>query len=123
MSVITHQLVRLSAVISCGFLFSSCVVSPPLPPPPGVVEEDGSSQPEANGPDENAPEADVPNEQSHNTPPPSAPKPAEYPVAKATDSPDRVISPYEPYNVIDVSGFHSGQLARDPSNRKIFRIP
>ncbi len=44
-------------------------------------------------------------------------------VAKRTDNPDRVISPYLPYNVIDVEGFRSGQLARDPSNGKIFRIP
>ena len=36
---------------------------------------------------------------------------------------DRVISPYSPYNVIDVKGFRSGQLAKDPSNGKIFRIP
>ena len=56
-------------------------------------------------------------------PSPNGPSRDEYPVAKPTNNPDQVISPYEPYNVIDVSGFHSGQLARDPSNRKIFRIP
>lgn len=48
----------------------------------------------------------------------------DYPVAERTENPDRVISPYGPnYNVIDVSGFRSGQLARDPSNQKIFRVP
>jgi|AntRauTorckE6833_2_1112554.scaffolds.fasta_scaffold109998_1 hypothetical protein len=55
-----------------------------------------------------------------------APAPAprqEYPVAERTDNPRQVISPYEPYNVIDVEGFRSGQLAKDPSNGKIFRIP
>lgn len=46
-----------------------------------------------------------------------------YPTAQRTANPDQVLSPYEPYNVIDVAGFKSGQLARDPSNQKIFRIP
>ncbi|MFT4175250.1 MAG: hypothetical protein QM627_01225 [Luteolibacter sp.] len=47
----------------------------------------------------------------------------EYPTAERTSNPDQVISPYAPYNVIDVAGFRSGQLARDPSNQKIFRVP
>ncbi|MFT3991325.1 MAG: hypothetical protein QM680_07930 [Luteolibacter sp.] len=46
-----------------------------------------------------------------------------YPTAERTSNPDQVISPYAPYNVIDVAGFRSGQLARDPSNQKIFRVP
>jgi hypothetical protein len=62
------------------------------------------------------------------TPAPSpSPAPAPmiggYPSAQATANPNQVLSPYEPYNVIDVEGFKSGQLARDPSNQKIFRIP
>jgi hypothetical protein len=58
--------------------------------------------------------------------PPAAPSPAarkEYPVAERTNNPNQVLSPYEPYNVIDVAGFKSGQLAKDPSNGKIFRVP
>lgn len=51
------------------------------------------------------------------------PRRDEYPVAERTDNPNRVISPYKPYNVIDVEGFRSGQLAKDPSNGKIFRVP
>ena len=46
-----------------------------------------------------------------------------YPAATKTANPNQVLSPYEPFNVIDVEGFTSGQLARDPSNQKIFRIP
>jgi hypothetical protein len=46
-----------------------------------------------------------------------------YPVAERTANPNQVISPYAPFNVIDVTGFNSGQLARDPSNNEIFRIP
>jgi hypothetical protein len=58
-------------------------------------------------------------------PPPSAPE-VNYPMATRTSTPDRVISPYAPYNVINVEGFRSGQLAKDPSdpaNPRIFRIP
>ena len=47
----------------------------------------------------------------------------EYPVAERTEKPGMVISPYSPYNVIDVEGFQSGALAKDPSNGKIFRVP
>ncbi|MBC7979768.1 MAG: hypothetical protein H7Y36_04310 [Armatimonadetes bacterium] len=47
----------------------------------------------------------------------------QYPVAERTDNPNQVLSPYAPYNVIDVEGFRSGQLAKDPSNGKIFRVP
>jgi hypothetical protein len=54
---------------------------------------------------------------------PSRPAGNSYPVAERTNNPDQVISPFPPYNVIDVAGFRSGQLARDPSNQKIFRIP
>ncbi len=55
------------------------------------------------------------------TPPPTPP--AQYPVAQKTKNPNEVISPYPPYNVIDVSGFKSGQKAKDPSNKKIFVVP
>ena len=46
-----------------------------------------------------------------------------YPSAERTANYNQVISPYKPFNVIDVEGFKSGQLAKDPSNGKIFRIP
>lgn len=46
-----------------------------------------------------------------------------YPTAQRTDNPEQVLSPYGPFNVIDITGFKSGQLARDPSNQKIFRVP
>ena len=49
--------------------------------------------------------------------------PGSYPTAERTGDPNRVLSPYAPYNVIDVEGFRPGQLAKDPSNGKIFRIP
>ena len=60
-----------------------------------------------------------------NTPePPPQPQPKkEYPTAETTGTAGRVISPYAPYNVIDVEGFKPGALAKDPSNGKIFRVP
>ncbi len=57
-------------------------------------------------------------------PPPTAS--GGYPTATRTANPDQVLSPYEPYNVIDISGpprIMPGKLARDPSNQKIFRVP
>lgn len=47
--------------------------------------------------------------------------PATYPIAKplldeaGQPVKNRFISPYKPYNVIDTTGFKSGQLAGDPS--------
>ncbi len=57
--------------------------------------------------------------------PPVAPQPTrdQYPLAERTNNPNQVLSPYSPYNVIDVEGFRPGQLAKDPSNGKIFRVP
>ena len=55
--------------------------------------------------------------------PPRPPTRDEYPTAERTNNPNQVLSPYAPYNVIDVEGFRSGQLAKDPSNGKIFRVP
>jgi hypothetical protein len=67
------------------------------------------------------PDMDVQDSSPAPTPAP-APRPA-YPDAKRTSNPNQVISPYAPYNVIDVEGFKSGALAKDPSNGKIFRVP
>lgn len=54
---------------------------------------------------------------------PTPPAAGSYPTATRTTNPNQVLSPYAPYNVIDVEGFQSGKLARDPSNQKIFRVP
>ncbi len=57
------------------------------------------------------------------SPPPTAT--GGYPTATRTENPDQVISPYEPFNIIDISNprIESGKLARDPTNKKIFRVP
>lgn len=55
--------------------------------------------------------------------PDGSPVPQRYPVAQRTDNPNQVISPFAPFNVIDVTGYNPGQLVRDPTNNEIFRIP
>lgn len=82
---------------------------PPAPVPPDGDEYGGITDPPDIG----------------NNPSPTPPGDA-YPTATATTNPNEVLSPFPPYNVIDISGpphFKSGQLARDPSNQKIFRVP
>jgi len=84
--------------------------NPPYPPTP-LVDPYGN-------PTEPSPPIDpVP------APAPTPPGIGGYPTATKTANPNQVLSPYEPFNVIDVEGFKAGQLARDPSNQKIFRIP
>ena len=81
---------------------------PPQPPPVAPIPTSPRIDPNVDAPDA----------------PPAAPAPRpSYPEAKRTANPNQVISPYAPYNVIDVEGFKSGQLAKDPSNQKIFRVP
>jgi hypothetical protein len=60
-------------------------------------------------------------------PPPTSPPPragtGDYPTATWTDVPNQVRSPYPPHGKIDVTGFRSGQLAKDPKSGRIFRVP
>lgn len=44
-------------------------------------------------------------------------------IGKKTATPGRVISPYPPYQELDVSGLSSGSLALDPTTDKVFQIP
>lgn len=55
--------------------------------------------------------------------PPSSNTSGSYPYAEKTSTPGIVISPYEPYNVFDVSGLRPGSLALDTSCDKKFRVP
>jgi hypothetical protein len=104
------------ATVAVALLAAACNPPPDVPPPrftprPPLPPE--PVDPYAQSPDPYG-----------NTPPPQQPaRPGEYPTATRTANPNEVISPYEPYNVIDIEGFRSGQLARDPSNQQIFRVP
>ncbi len=46
-----------------------------------------------------------------------------YPLARATSTPGYVVSPYAPYNTIDVRGMPRGAVVIDPSTNQRFVIP
>jgi len=108
---------HLVLVVSPVLLLASCdpfeLVEPRQPRPLPRHSDQRQNPPDRN-PNEN--EVQRPN-------PDNRPVPERYPVAERTANPNQVISPFPPYNVIDVTGFNSGQLARDPSNNEIFRLP
>jgi len=54
---------------------------------------------------------------------PAAAKDDRFPIAKKTDTPGRVISPFSPYSELNVDGLISGELALDPVTGKVFRVP
>jgi len=53
----------------------------------------------------------------------NAPASGSYPTGSRTSNPDFVRSPYPPNNVIDVTGFRSGELVIDPTTNQVFRVP
>lgn len=60
-----------------------------------------------------------PNDPYAPQPIPPAPT-SDYPLATPVQgTSNQVVSPYKPHNVIDVKGFRTGQLARDPSTAPI----
>lgn len=46
-----------------------------------------------------------------------------YPVGRPTSTRGMVISPYRPYNLVDVKGIPSGAKVVDPSTNKVFINP
>lgn len=44
-------------------------------------------------------------------------------VGKKTSKAGRVVSPYPPYNELDITGLPSGSLALDPTTQKVFEVP
>jgi len=47
----------------------------------------------------------------------------DFPTATATKDSGVVLSPYPPYDLLDVKGMASGSLAKDPATGQVFRIP
>lgn len=104
-------------LLAATALLASCLPPPDVPPPrfkPNPPYPPEIVDPYA--PPQDSTYAEPP-------PPPAPTRPGEYPIARPTANPNEVTSPYEPYNIIDIEGFRPGQLARDPSNNKIFRVP
>jgi len=122
---------KLTPILATAALASlvSCFYPEPVPPPhrPYGPDYDISPPPPPSQPQPSAfSDPGVPQPPTTTAPAPAPPPPTangNFPTATRTEKPDQVLSPYEPYNVIDVGGFKSGQLARDPSNQKIFRVP
>lgn len=101
---------------SATLILAACLPPPEVPPP--------RFKPNPPYPPEIVDPYAPPQDSTYSESPPQAPtRPGEYPTARPTSNPNEVTSPYEPYNIIDVEGFRPGQLARDPSNNKIFRVP
>lgn len=44
-------------------------------------------------------------------------------VGKKGSKPGRVVSPYPPYNELDITGLPAGSLALDPTTQKVFQVP
>jgi hypothetical protein len=112
------------ALVSASFAMLASCIPPDYPPPPPRFYPNPPHAPDVvyreNPYDVTAP----PLAPVNPTPPPPSVT-GGYPTATATDDPNKVVSPYPPYNVIDISDprIPSGKLARDPTNRKIFRVP
>lgn len=99
------------------------------------VERDEEYYDEEDVRDDNEPrrgvQPSVPPERSTVTPPSPPPKLAQPPAQEKkeiltgtrTKNPDRVKSPYSPFNELDVAGMASGSLARDPTTGRVFRVP
>ncbi|MEO8614814.1 MAG: hypothetical protein ABI600_06720 [Luteolibacter sp.] len=109
----------LAAVVTC---FSSLVACIPPEVPPARFHPNPPYAPTPVDPYSQPSDVAPPVDPSP-APAPAPPGIGGYPTATRTANPNQVLSPYEPFNVIDVEGFKTGQLARDPSNQKIFRIP
>ena len=113
----------LSATAAAAFILAACTPPEPVPPPrftPNPPYPPQPVDPYGQTTDPNGQKTDIAPPAPNPAPPT---RPGDYPTARLTAKPGEVISPYEPYNVIDVSEFQSGQLAKDPSNKKIFRVP
>jgi hypothetical protein len=106
----------LAATVAGALALQSCDDRQFYQQPPAVTNAPGALNPPAY--QDTAPIPPLPQPS-----PPVAPPVKKYPTATKTDNPNLVVSPYKPYNVIDIKGFQPGALAKDPSNNQIFVIP
>jgi hypothetical protein len=109
------------SVAAITALLVSCIE--PLPPATGPRFTPNPPYPpqQVDPTAENPQPSDVP--PSPEDPSATPTRSGEYPTAKPTTNSNEVVSPYEPYKVINVEGYKSGELVRDPHNKKIFRVP
>ena len=117
----------LPAALAPLVLLASCQPPPRVPPPNFRPNPPHAPTPVPPYGEESTTQPDPYRFNRPDPEPPAQPDtPGSYPLATATENPMQVISPFPPYNVIDLSDLPkpvSGQLARDPSNQQIFRVP
>jgi hypothetical protein len=121
------SMIKLPAILMGSLcLVSSCIQSHPPPrmlPPPGPATRGFYYEENFVGPPAPAYLRDRPDLRAHRPRPQGPSASDDIPVARRTANPNHVISPHEGHNVVDVSDFKSGDLARDPTNNKVFRVP
>lgn len=115
----------LFSAAAVALVLIGCTPPEPVPPPRFKPNPPYPPQPVDPYGQPTDPYGQSPDNPGITDPPPELPqpKPGDYPTATPSGRPNEVISPYEPREPIDVSGYSSGQLVRDPRNRKIFRVP
>lgn len=112
-------------IVAAALVFASCTPPEPVPPPrfrPNPPYPPQQVDPYGQPVDPNAPYSDTTQPAPPNQPE-TPTRPGEFPTARLTEVPNVVVSPYEPFNKVDVSDYKPGELARDPYNKKIFRVP
>lgn len=126
--------IAITLATACFTGLVSCYY-PPAPPPPGYRPHRPNTPPSVSpygGDVDISPPPPSRPTRPDRPDPPGVSVTGNYPTGERTDRPDQVISPYDPYNVIDLNVIESsgatrllksGELARDPSNMKIFRVP
>lgn len=120
--LLSALLITLVPLVSCTDPYDDYAPAPRFRPNPPYAPREVTPEARTTSPDPYPELAPAPAP----APRPLAPTPPAaggYPTATRTANPNEVLSPYEPFNVIDVEGFQSGKLVRDPSNKKIFRVP
>lgn len=45
------------------------------------------------------------------------------PYGTKTETPSIIASPHPPYQRVNVAGYYPGQIVRDPTTKKLFRLP
>lgn len=102
---------------------------PPPSPQAATTPQSSTSNPAAESPPRQEPKpakkeaTDAPPSSTPEKKPESAPSGGAFLKGKRTNKPGRVISPYPPYQELDVSGLSSGSLALDPTTQKVFEVP
>lgn len=92
------------------------------PTQPMTPKKEVSVQPKVNSPSTPKPKVDSPKTEVKKSGTTNG-KTTDFPKASKTKKEGVVLSPYPPYDLLDVNGLDSGSLAKDPKTGQIFRVP